>query len=127
MNDPMGKVLIGLATLFICATGISGCSTQGPLGMVAKSSVDPVSLLRSGRPHQELGPVQGSACHYSFGAAFGVGDSDISKAVEDALKGTEGDVLVDVTTTKSHIGLWPGLGLLERSCTTVEGTAVDLK
>ncbi|TKB73397.1 MAG: hypothetical protein E8D45_09445 [Nitrospira sp.] len=115
--------------LFACLimlTTLSACSTSGQLSMIAKSGVDAITLLTSGRAYQTLGPAEGKACHYLL-LFVPLGDSDISKAVDDALAPSGGDALLHVTTEKKYVTLPSFVYLLpifERTCTSVKGTAV---
>jgi hypothetical protein len=52
------------------------------------------------------------------------GNSDIQKAVDEALHTSGGDALVNVTTATSLYGIFPIYNLFSFTCTTVKGTAV---
>lgn len=111
----------------ITLIALAACSTSGQLSMIAKRDVDATSLLKAGRAYQTLGPAEGKACHYLL-LFVPLGDSDISKAVDDALAPSGGDALLYVTTEKEYRTL-PSpyfflLPIFERACTSVKGTAV---
>ena len=80
---------------------VTGCSSSGTLGIVAKSSADPGGLLKSGRGFQDLGPAEGSACRHFILAIIPWGDSTLSTAVDKALQEKGGDALINVTVTSS--------------------------
>lgn len=83
--------LVGI--VLILAYALFGCSTEGQLGMITKSSVDVSSLLQSGQPYEDRGSVKGRACHYHV-LLIPFGNSNISKAVDRALDEQEGDALI---------------------------------
>lgn len=108
---------------------LAACSTSGQLGMITKRDVDATSLRKSRQAHQTLGPAEGKACHVLvWNIPFG--DSDISKAVEHALRNSGGEALIRVTTSKSYWGLptfYFPVVIFEYSCSTVRGTAVTFR
>jgi hypothetical protein len=99
---------------------------MGSLGIITKSSVDPVSFLKAGHSVTDLGHVRGQACRYFVLAVVPWGNSDIQAAVDKALAGTGGDALVNVSTSTSLYGFIPVYNIFSFTCTTVTGTAVKL-
>ncbi|MBF6570436.1 MAG: hypothetical protein IVW54_16340 [Candidatus Binataceae bacterium] len=99
---------------------------MGSLGIITKSSVDPVSFLKRGHSVTDLGQVRGRACRYFVLAVIPWGNSDIQTAVDQALAGTGGDALVNVSTSTSLYGFIPVYNIFSFTCTTVTGTAVKL-
>lgn len=103
---------------FITLFALAGCETTGQLGLVTRSSVDPESLLKSGKAYRELGPVWGKVCSYRTAA------DNFAKVVEDALAQVDADALINVTTSTHR---YPYLALRDKvmdSCTRVQGTAI---
>lgn len=97
---------------------------MGSLGLIAKSSVDPVAFLKTGHSVKDLGPAEGQACRFFILAVIPWGNSDIQAAVDKALAKTGGDALVNVSTSTSLYGFVPIYNVLSFTCTTVKGTAV---
>lgn len=114
---------LGLLGLF----SVAGCTSVGSLGVITKSSVDPVSVLKTAHTVRDLGPVEGQACRYFVIAVVPWGDSDVQTAVDRALATTGGDALVNVTTSSSLYGFIPIYNILSFTCTTVKGTAVKIE
>lgn len=73
-----------LVLLLTCIM-LVGCSTTGNLGIVAKSSADPASLLKNSQGYEDLGPAEGQACRHFILAIIPFGQSDMTKAVDKAL------------------------------------------
>jgi hypothetical protein len=109
------------------AISLTGCVSVGSLGVITKSSVDPVSVLGKSHSFKELGPAEGQACRYFALAVIPWGNSDIQTAVDRALLPTEGDALVNVTTSTSLYGFVPIYNVFSFTCTSVKGTAVKLE
>ena len=103
---------------------VAGCSSTGRLGIVTKSSADPAELLKSSQGYEDLGQVEGQACRYFLLAIIPWGKSDIEKAVDNALKGTGGDALINVSAESSLYGFIPIYNVFSFTCTTVKGTAI---
>lgn len=97
---------------------------MGSLGLIAKSSVDPVAFLKTGHSVKDLGPAEGQACRFFILAVIPWGNSDIQAAVDKALAKTGGDALVNVSTSTSLYGFVPIYNVLSFTCTTVKGIAV---
>ena len=112
---------------FVGLLSVMGCTSLGSLGMVTKSSVDPAAIVGKGHAFKELGPAEGQACRYFALAVIPWGNSDIQTAVDKALQPTEGDALVNVSTTTSLYGFVPIYNVFSFTCTTVKGTAVKLE
>ena len=110
--------------LFLALVFMFGCSSMGSLGIVAKSSMDPVSFLQTSHSVKDLGPAEGRACRFFILAVIPWGNSDIQAAVDQALAKTGGDALVNVSTSTSLYGFVPIYNVLSFTCTTVKGTAV---
>jgi hypothetical protein len=106
--------------------GLAGCVSVGSLGVITKSSLDPVAMLKTAHSMKDLGPAEGQACRYFIIAVIPWGNSDVQTAVDKALAPTGGDALVNVTTSTSLYGFVPIYNVLSFTCTTVKGTAVKL-
>jgi hypothetical protein len=111
--------------LMLCA--LAGCTSVGSLGLITRSSADPISMVRKSHSVRELGPARGEACRYFALAVAPWGNSDIQKAVDQALAPTDGDALVNVTTATSLYGFVPIYNVFSFTCTTVKGTAVKFE
>jgi hypothetical protein len=115
---------------FVCAFAaaaflfVTGCSTTGTLGIVTKSMADPTSLLKSPRPFQELGSVEGRACRYFAIGVIPWGASDMQTAVDKALSEKGGDALINVSVESSLYGFIPIYHVFDFTCTTVKGIAI---
>jgi hypothetical protein len=118
------KAMTGIG--MICLILLTGCSSTGNLGVVVRSSADPISILRTGNNFQDLGFTEGQACRHFFLAIIPWGNSDFQKAVDIALERTGGDALVNVTTESSLYGFIPIYNVYSFTCTTVKGTAIKL-
>lgn len=105
---------------------VAGCTSVGSLGLITKSSLDPISALKTGHSIKDLGPAQGQACRFFVLAVIPWGNSDIQTAVDRALAPSGGNALVNVTTATSLYGFVPIYNVLSFTCTTVKGTAVNL-
>ena len=113
--------------LLLVAAMLTGCTSVGSLGMVARSDTDLDSVLKSGVGYEKLRPVEGTACRHFIVGAVPIGDSDVSKAVDKALAGTRGNALVNVTTATSLYGFIPLYNVYSFTCTTVKGTAIKVQ
>jgi len=100
---------------------------MGSLGVITKSSMDPVSFLKTSHSVKDLGPAEGQACRYFLLAVAPWGNSDFQTAVDRALAPMGGDALVNVATSSSLYGFVPIYNVLSFTCTTVKGTAVKLE
>lgn len=105
---------------------VSGCTSVGSLGIIAKSSADPLQTLQHNKKVEVIGPAQGRACRYFLLAVIPWGNSDIQAAVDDALSKSGGDALINVSTATSLYGFVPIYNVFSFTCTTVIGTAVKL-
>lgn len=103
---------------------LGGCVSTGNLGIVTPSGANPGALLAEAHPFTEIGPAQARVCRYFVIAIAPFGDSSFSTAVEEALKTSGGDALVNVTTSTSLYGFVPIYNILSFTCTAVRGTAV---
>lgn len=112
---------------FLTLVCTGGCTSMGSLGMITKSSMDPTSLVAKPHTVKDLGPAEGRACRYFALAVIPWGNSDIETAVDKALRPTEGDALVNVSTTTSLYGFVPIYSVFSFTCTTVKGTAVKFE
>lgn len=117
MRERHWMVIISLAFL-------TGCSSVGNLGIVVKSSADPIAILKSGKNFEELGFAEGKACRHFVLAIIPWGNSDFQKAVDEALVGTGGDALVNVTTESSLYGFIPIYNVYSFTCTRVKGIVI---
>lgn len=103
---------------------LAGCSSSGTLGIVTKSTADPVSLLKAGRHYQELGPVEGQSCRHFVLAVVPWGEGDVTHAVDKALEQRGGDAMLNVSVETSLYGFVPIYNVYSFTCTTVKGIAV---
>ena len=123
MNKSVGTAPI---LILILAAALLGCTTEGQVGMIIKSSVEVASLLQSGRTYEEQGSVRGIACHYHV-LLIPFGNSNIAAAVDRMLEEKDADALIQVTTSKWYAGIPLFFfipSLFERACTTVTGAAI---
>ena len=111
--------------LLLCA--LAGCTSVGSLGLITQSSVDPIAVVKNSHTVRDLGPARGQACRYFALAVAPWGNSDIQKAVDDALAPTNADALVNVTTATSLYGFVPIYNVFSFTCTTVKGTAIKFE
>lgn len=107
-----------------CAFLLAGCSSSGTLGIVTKSTADPVALLKAGRHYQELGPVEGQSCRHFVLAVVPWGEGDVTHAVDKALEQRGGDAMLNVSVETSLYGFVPIYNVYSFTCTTVKGIAV---
>src|SRR5258708_38201929 len=94
--------LLGLLSL-----SLTSCTSVGSLGIITKSSVDPVSVIGKSRSFKDLGPAEGQACPYFALPVIPWGDSDIPTAAARALPASAGAVLVNVPTATRLAGFGP--------------------
>jgi len=114
-----------LIGLLLIAAAMTGCTTVGSLGVVAKSSGDVGAMLRSGRSYKELGMTEGKACKQFILGAIPAGDGDLQVAVDRALEHVGGgDALINVTTINCMYGFIPIYNVYTVSCNTVKGMAI---
>jgi hypothetical protein len=99
------RAIIGLVV--ICLIFPAGCSSSGSIGIVVKTSADPIAILKTGKKFEELGFAKGKVCRHFALALIPWGDSDFQTAVDDALVRSGGDALVNVTTESSLYGFIP--------------------
>jgi hypothetical protein len=112
-------VSLGLAMLM----GLSGCTTVGTMGMMSKSSLDPIAKVQKATI-KDLGPAQGEACRYFLLAVLPWGKSDMQAAVDNALSRSGGDALINVAVSSGLYGFIPIYNVFSYTCTRVSGTAV---
>ena len=103
---------------------VAGCTSVGSLGLITKSSADPIATIRKGAAYKSLGSAEGQACRYFLLAVIPWGNSDIQVAVAKALSTSGGDALINVTTSTSLYGFVPIYNVFSFTCTTVKGTAI---
>jgi len=115
--------LISLSILLV----FTGCTSVGSLGLITKSSVDPIATVKDSHSVRTLGPAEGRACRYFALAVIPWGNSDIQAAVDKALAPSGGDALVNVTTATSLYGFVPIYNVFSFTCTTVKGTAIKFE
>ena len=80
---------------------LAGCVSVGSLGVLTRSSIDPVALLKTSHTVKDLGPAEGQACRFFVIAVIPWGNSDVQTALDKALAPSGGDALVNVTTSTS--------------------------
>ena len=110
--------------LLVALLYVMGCSSTGNLGMVTKSSADPLKLIKSSQNFEEIGPAKGEACRYFLLAIIPWGESDMEKAVDKALEKSGGDALVNVSVTSDLYGFIPLYNVFSYTCTSVQGIAI---
>ncbi len=120
----MQTLLVKCLLLLLSVLFLAGCSSTGTLGIVTKSSADPLKLIKSSQNFEEIGPAKGGACRYFLLAIIPWGASDMEKAVDDALAKSGGDALVNVSVTSSLYGFIPLYNVFSYTCTTVQGIAI---
>jgi len=113
------SLLLLFSVLFLAA-----CSSTGTLGIVTKSSADPLKLIKSSQNYEEIGPANGEACRYFLLAIIPWGESDMEKAVDEALEKSGGDALVNVSVTSDLYGFIPLYNVFSYTCTSVQGIAI---
>lgn len=120
MSKTFGAIIVATVLL-------AGCSSTGSLGIIAKSSANPAALIESEHGYEELGLTEGRACRHFVLAMIPFGNSNVEAAVDNALRNTGGDALINVSTTTSLYGFVPLYNVYAFTCTTVRGTAIKLK
>lgn len=114
--------------LILLVSFLAGCTSVGTVGMVTKSSAEPVAILKNGQAYKELGTAQGEACRFFLLGIFPWGDATMSAAVDDALSKVGGDAMVNVTVSNSLYGLLPVFyNVFSYTCTDVKGIAVKFE
>lgn len=103
---------------------ISSCSSTGNLGILTKSQVNPGSLITSSRSFEEIGTVRGKACRHFILGIIPVGDSTVTKAIDNALA-SGGDAMINISVTSSLYGFVPIYNVYSFTCTEVEGIAIE--
>lgn len=114
----------GKIVLLLAAVLLTGCTSVGTLGIVAKSTGDPGAMLRNSQPYKELGPVQGQGCRFFLLGVAPWGNATLSAAVDDALSKVGGDALINVTVSNSLYGFVPIYNIFCYTCTDVNGIAI---
>ncbi len=130
LSDVKGEIRVQTMR-HICASlvmiGLMGCASVGTVGMITKSTSDPLYITKTAHPIKELGPAQGEACRYFLFAIIPWGKSDLQVAVDQALTKVGGDALVNVAVSSGLYGFIPIYNVLSYTCTTVKGTAVKFE
>ena len=120
----MQRLLVKSLLLLFSVLFLVACSSTGTLGIVTKSSADPLKLIKSSQNFEEIGPTKGKACRYFLLAIIPWGASDMEKAIDEALAKSGGDALVNVSVTSSLYGFIPLYNVFSYTCTTVQGIAI---
>jgi hypothetical protein len=94
------------------------------MGMAVKSMADPGALLRSGRSYTEIGPAYGRSCRFMALAIIPWGNGTATRAIDEALAGSGGDALLNVSVTNELYSLLPIYNVFCWTCTSVEGIAI---
>jgi len=115
----------GLCVLL--AASLSGCASVGTVGMITRSTTDPLSITKTAHAAKDLGPAQGEACRYFLLSMIPWGKSDLQAAVDDALVKIGGDALVNVAVSSGLYGFVPIYNIFSYTCTNVKGTAVKFE
>ena len=113
--------------ILLAMFGLSGCASVGTVGMITRSTSDPLSVLKTPHTVKELGPAQGEACRYFLLAIVPWGKSDLQVAVDNALLKLGGDAMVNVAVSSGLYGFIPIYNVFSYTCTTVKGTAVKFE
>jgi len=116
-----------ILVLSAAAVWISGCASVGTVGMITRSSIDPLSVVKSAHTVKDLGPAEGQACRYFLLAIVPWGKSDLQVAVDHALVKLGGDAIVNVAVSSGLYGFIPIYNVFSYTCTTVKGTAVKFE
>lgn len=116
-----------LLVLLVASAVTIGCTSVGSLGIVAKPMIDPGTALESGKPFISLGPAYGKACRNFLLGIVPWGDAEFSKAVNNALRDTDGDALINVTVSNSFYGYIPVFNIFAYTCTTVSGVSIKFQ
>ena len=120
MQVLLSKSLLPLLSVLF----LGACSSTGNLGIVTKSSADPLKLIKSSQNFEEIGAAKGEACRYFLLAIIPWGESDMEKAVDEALAKSGGDALVNVSVTSDLYGFIPLYNVFSYTCTSVQGIAI---
>ena len=113
----------------LCAVLLSllvliGCVSTGTVGIITKSGANPSKLLSAPHPYKEVGPASAHACRYFALAIVPFGNSALSTAVDEALRVSNADALLNASVSSSLYGFVPYYNVFAFTCTTVEGTAI---
>lgn len=118
----MRKIMVLVVALIL-----SGCTSVGTLGLVAKSTGDPGALLKNAQQYKELGAVHGESCRFFLLAVAPWGDGTFSTAVDNALETVGGDAMINVSVSNSLYGFIPIYNIFTYTCTEVRGIAVKFQ
>lgn len=119
----MNRKFITVVLAGIIGIAVQGCTTIGNLGMIVKSSSNPMEKSKA-KTYKDLGNADGKACRVLIAGVIPMGNADISKATDKALKKNNGDALINVTTANSLYLFIPIYSLVTVTCTSVKGTAI---
>lgn len=119
-------VKLAVASL-VLVTLLCGCRTTRSMSIIARERVNASELLGTALEYEDLGRVRGGACRFFVLNLIPFGDSTPAAALEDALEKVGGDAMIDVLVSTSLYGLAPIYNLLSFTCTSMTGTAIDLK
>lgn len=100
---------------------------MGTLGLVTKSGSDPGALLRNGQNYTEIGPASGSSCRFFLLAIVPWGNGSFTDALDEALRKSGGDALINVAVQNSLYGLLPIYNVFTWQCTEIKGTAIKFQ
>jgi uncharacterized protein YceK len=117
----------GILVLLAVVVCLSGCASVGTVGMITRSTADPLSVVKSAHTVKDLGPAEGQACRYFLLAVAPWGKSDLQAAVDQALVKLGGDAMVNVAVSSGLYGFIPIYNVFSYTCTTVKGTAVKFE
>ena len=111
-------------TVFLSLLVLIGCVSTGTVGIITKSGAHPSDLLSAPHPYKEVGPASARACRYFALAIVPFGNSTLSTAVDEALRTSNADALLNASISSSLYGFFPYYNVFAFTCTSVEGTAI---
>jgi len=109
---------------FLGLLTLAGCVSTGSVGIITKSSANPSEILSVAHPYREIGPAYAHACRYFALAIIPFGDSALSTAVDEALKTSGGDALLNASVSSSLYGFIPYYNVFAFTCSSVKGTVI---
>ena len=105
---------------------MSGCTSVGSVGLMVRSTANPIELTHAGK-FQDLGMVEASDCRYLIIGILPLGNADPGHVLEEALRKSGADALLNVSTANSHYGFVPIYNVFSITCTSLNGTAIKFE